>query len=437
MTVWGIGGKWLFWSLLASAPVIASAYTFHDSLAVTAISPWWFYGAGVLLLLVGIPFWLLSAFTLKRAFESEALCTSGVFAVCRNPIYAAWIFFLVSGGLLFTRNPLLLAIPFIMYAVLRLVLPQEEAWLEEKYGTSYRDYEKNVYRILPSFRVPISQSNANQKKANSVINGTLTGIPETLLIALWARAAATQEAEPIIRDEKAVEMVLKIDYDFSRFESSNRFTKLGVAVRTMLLDNGLSAFLQTHPDAVVINFGAGLDTRHARMECKNVDWYEIDMPESIELRRQFFSETDRYHFIPQSMFDLSWIDGVKPDGLPVIFLAEGLFMYFSEEELKPFFCELAQRFPKSEMLFEMLAPFMVGKSQHHETLKKIDSQAEFKWGLRDSRDMESWHPAIRFIEEWNYYNYHRNRWGLFGTIARLPFFRPRLSCRIVHLRFDD
>ena len=265
----------------------------------------------------------------------------------------------------------------------------------------------------------------------------LSGIPETLLIALWARAAATQEADPIIHDENAVAMLSRIDYDFSRFASSNRFTRLGVAVRTMLLDNGLSRFLQRHPDAVVVNFGAGLDTRHARMSCEDVDWYEIDVSESIELRRQFFPETVRYRFIAQSIFDLSWIDVVKPDGRPVLFLAEGLFMYFSEEELKPFFRELAQRVSNAEMLFEMLAPIMVGKSRHHETLKKIDSQAEFKWGLRDSRDMESWHPAIRFVEEWNYCDYHKKRWGLYGAIARLPLLRPHFACRVVHLRFRD
>lgn len=263
----------------------------------------------------------------------------------------------------------------------------------------------------------------------------LTGIPETLLIALWARAAATQEAEPIIQDPKAVEMVSRIDYDFSRFEASNRFTKLGVAVRTMILDRELAALLKRYPGAVVVNFGAGLDTRHARMQCHDTDWYEIDVPESIELRRQFFSESDRYHFVAYSMFDLSWIDNVKTCGRPVIFLAEGLFMYFEEEKLRPFFRELVLHFPGSEMLFEMLAPFMVGKSRHHETVKKIDSAAEFKWGLKYSRDIETWHPSIRFIEEWNYYDYYRSRWSLLGALGRLPFFRTRLGCRIVHLNF--
>jgi methyltransferase (TIGR00027 family) len=268
-----------------------------------------------------------------------------------------------------------------------------------------------------------------------MIEHALAGIPETLLISVWARAAATEEAEAIVRDEKAVEMVSQIDYDFSRFGES-RLTRLGVAIRTVLLDNALSAFLQDHPDAVVINLGAGLDTRRTRMKCEDIDWYEIDVPEAIELRRRFFVETDRYHFIAQSMFDLSWIAKVNASGRPVLFLAEALFMFFPEEELKPFFRELAECFPGSEMLFEMLGPLMVGKSKHQETLKKIDSEAEFMWGLKNSRDMESWHPGIRFVEEWNYCDYHKKRWGLFGIIARLPLVRPQVACRIVRLRFD-
>lgn len=267
-------------------------------------------------------------------------------------------------------------------------------------------------------------------------NHALTGIPETLLIALWARAAATKEKDSIICDEKAVEMVSQIDYDFSRFESSGRFTKLGVAVRTVLLDKALSSLLHENPGAVVINLGTGLDTRHSRMKCDNIDWYEIDVPESIELRRHFFSETDRYHFIEQSMFDLSWTEKINTSEKPVIFIAEGLFMYFSEDELRPFFTRLAEHFPRSEMLFEMLAPFAVGKSKHHETVKKIDSQAEFKWGIKNSRDMEVWHPAIRFVEEWNYFDFYKQKWGFLGMIARLPFIRPHMACRIVHLKFD-
>ncbi len=265
----------------------------------------------------------------------------------------------------------------------------------------------------------------------------LSGIPETLLIALWARATATQADNPLILDNKAVEMVAQIDYDFSRFEHSNKYTVLGVAVRTMLLDAALMRFLKNNPRALVINFGAGLDTRHSRLSCVDTDWYEIDVPEAIALRKQFFTESAHYHFIAQSIFDSSWISKIKVEDRPVIILAEGLLMYFKEDELKPLFCEITRNFPNAHMLFEMIAPIMVGKSKHHETVKAMDSKAEFLWSLKNSKELESWHTGIHFIEEWNYVDYQKKSWGLFGRIARLPLIRPAMACRIVHICFNN
>ena len=198
----------------------------------------------------------------------------------------------------------------------------------------------------------------------------------------------------------------------------------------MILDDALAAYLKKYPHAVVINLGAGLDTRHHRLACHSHDWYELDLPESIELRRHFFRESDRYRFIEKSIFDLSWMDEVKVAERPVIFLAEGLFMYFEQTALRPLFAALSQRFPQGRILFETVAPFMVGKSKKHETLKRIDSEAEFKWGPKHPKEIETWRQGLNFIQSWDYIDYFKSRWGIYGFIARLPFIRPALSCRI-------
>lgn len=261
----------------------------------------------------------------------------------------------------------------------------------------------------------------------------LYGVPETLLIPLWARAAETRERQPIIRDEKAAEILSGIDYDFSRFNRSN-LTQVGVSIRTMILDRALSAFLKQHQGSIVINLGAGLDTRCRRLQWDQADWYDLDLPETIALRRRFFTETQRHRFITGSMFDLSWMDRISVSDRPVIIIAEGLFMYFTEAELKPFFQVLADRYPGGELLFEMIDPLIVGRSKHHETVRKIDSKVEFKWGVKDSRILKTWHSGIEIVEEWNYFDYFKKRWKWFGYLARLPFIR--LSNRIVHLRFS-
>jgi O-methyltransferase involved in polyketide biosynthesis len=256
-----------------------------------------------------------------------------------------------------------------------------------------------------------------------------------MLIPLWARAVETERKDAIVRDDKAAEMVRRIDYDFSKFKKA-RLSQLGVSIRTMLLDEAAGDFLVRHQDAVVVNLGAGLDTRYERLGL-DIEWYELDLPRSIELRRRFFAETERYRFIAQSMLDDSWMDGIGGTGRPVLLIAEGLFMYFEESELRLLMGRLAERFAGAEMLVEVMGPALVGKSKKHDSVSKIDKAPEFKWGIVDSRDLEQWHPGIRFVNEWCYFDYHKRRAGLVGYIVRLPFIRRHIAPRIVHLRFEQ
>lgn len=264
----------------------------------------------------------------------------------------------------------------------------------------------------------------------------LQGVPETMLIPLWARAEETRQADPIIRDDMAAALVSRIDYDFSRFKGA-WLTQVGVSVRTMLLDTAVRDFLQRRPGAVVINLGAGLDTRYERLKDDSIiyRWYDLDLPEAIAFRRQFFTESDENICISKSVFDESWFDDVEAAGRPLLIIAEGLFMYFTEDEVAGLFRRMISRLPDAEILLEMLAPLAVGKSRQHDSVSRIGSSAEFKWGIKDSRKIERWHEDIRFLEEWNYYDYHRKRWKWFGIIGQLPLIRPVLSNRIVHLEF--
>jgi hypothetical protein len=41
------------------------------------------------------------------------------------------------------------------------------------------------------------------------------------------------------------------------------------------------------------------------------------------------------------------------------------------------------------------------------------------------------------MDEWCYFDYHKERAGLAGFIVRLPFIRARLAPRIVRLRLGE
>jgi O-methyltransferase involved in polyketide biosynthesis len=261
-------------------------------------------------------------------------------------------------------------------------------------------------------------------------------VPATLLIPLWARAVEARRVQPIVRDLKAVEIMERIDYDFSKFRKAS-LSQVGVSIRTMLLDRATRDFLERRPQAVVINLGAGLDTRLERLGSGRIrTWYDLDLPETVELRRRLLPPGPHNFLLAKSLLDFSWMDSVDDGESPVLIIAEGLLMYFTEEELRPLFQRLVERFPRAEMLFEMLGPMLVGKARYHDSVTKVGGAVEFRWGLADSRALKSWNARLHFVAEWNYFDYHRERWGFMRWPALIPAFRRNFNNRIVHLRFD-
>jgi len=260
----------------------------------------------------------------------------------------------------------------------------------------------------------------------------LTGIAETLLIPLWARSMETLRPDAIIRDPIALTIYEALDYDFSRFDGA-WITQTGIAVRTKLLDEGTAAFLREHPRAAVVNLGAGLSTRFSRLDNGTVRWYEVDLPEVIALRKLFFRETRRYRCIAGSVTDPSIWERIAVGRKPVLLLAEGLFMYFAEQEVRSVFKSLSEWFPGAQMLLEMLAPCAVGMGKYDPCLSKVAGGClEFRWALSESREMESWGCGARVVQEWNVLDHHRDRWGWLNFFA--PQSMPALGNRIVQLR---
>lgn len=136
-----------------------------------------------------------------------------------------------------------------------------------------------------------------------MIENKLKDVPETMLITLWAKAQECKRADALLRDDKATEIISRLDYDFSRFDKA-KFSQVAVCLRASLIDAEVRVYLGKHPDAVVVQLGAGLDARYERLRPMGVThWYDLDLEEAIALRRQLLSETERNTYIVSSMFD--------------------------------------------------------------------------------------------------------------------------------------
>jgi protein-S-isoprenylcysteine O-methyltransferase Ste14 len=149
MTVWGIGRK-LTASTAAFAVVVAAVnYYFLPQWRFTVLSEKAALVLGVVLIMTGVVALVTLARTVTRAFKAGELATTGMFSITRNPMYCAWIIFIVPGIVIICRDMLLWLIPAFMYGAFKVLIKQEEVFLEQKFGDEYRAYRARVNELFP------------------------------------------------------------------------------------------------------------------------------------------------------------------------------------------------------------------------------------------------------------------------------------------------
>ena len=221
---------------------------------------------------------------------------------------------------------------------------------------------------------------------------TLSGVPETMLQTVYARAKESR-TRGAITDKKAEEIVARLDYDFS-LADKDAAMRSGVIARTIVLDRLAGDFLAAHPGAVVVNIACGLDTRCYRMQ-GYAHWYNLDLPETIAVREKLLPENGNITQIAMSAMD-DWCSQVAPGGGPALVIIEGLTMYLTEADVQQIFTRIAQRFPRATVLVEVMNPTVVKRFKE----KSIEgSHAKFTWGIRDGRALEALLPGFRFTAE--------------------------------------
>ncbi|TFH35923.1 MAG: class I SAM-dependent methyltransferase [Anaerolineales bacterium] len=223
---------------------------------------------------------------------------------------------------------------------------------------------------------------------------TLTPEQETLLITLYAKA---QPDNPLFFDSTAQDILNQVDYDFSRLQVPFK-TVILICQRAKKLDLVTRDFLGEHPGGVVLQLGCGLDSRFLRVDNGRVNWYDLDMPQVVDLRHKFFPETERYHMIASSVTDLEWMDKVASGGQPVLVVAEGLLMYLDEADVRRLVLRLHETFPGCRLIADVFSRLTARSARKHPSLK--NTGATIGWGVDDPGELESWAPGLRLLEEW-------------------------------------
>jgi len=136
-------------STLFAVPFIGVRLLWPEAVSLSFLPRSLVIGVAVALLAFGMPLCGAAMFRLAKGFPRGELFTGGAYALCRHPIYGSWIVFNVPGIVLLADNWVGLFSTIPMYITLRILVREEEEWLERTFGDAYRAYRDRVPSVLP------------------------------------------------------------------------------------------------------------------------------------------------------------------------------------------------------------------------------------------------------------------------------------------------
>ena len=181
----------------------------------------------------------------------------------------------------------------------------------------------------------------------------LDGVANTLYVPLYGRIYVSKKFPEYFYDE----MALKIEEKFTSGISKGSFeyTNMAYAARYYNMDKMIIKFIEEHKICNIVLLGIGLETAYDRITQKcgpgEVNYYGIDLPEVIEIRKNVFGKRKQEILIAGDMFEMKWKDQIDTS-IPTLLIVSGVFQYFFEDKIIEFIKNLKKEFPYGELIFD-------------------------------------------------------------------------------------
>lgn len=246
-----------------------------------------------------------------------------------------------------------------------------------------------------------------------------------MLWTLHNRASEAMRPDAWLKDEQAVRIYRAIEYDYKRSFGKPDGSH---AIRSLVFDEAVRAWLAAHPAGTVVELACGLETQFQRIDDGRVNWVCVDLPDAIAVRERFLPPGERCRHIAKSALDLSWMNDIETSG-PVFVSMQGLLMYFEEQEVRTLLSAILARFPGSTLMFDVIPRWLSKK-----TLKGAKKTPHYQvprmpWGInRDEIEslLRTWGLPLTSYREEPYRKFRIFPWGMAPWFAKLPWLGVRL-----------
>ena len=226
----------------------------------------------------------------------------------------------------------------------------------------------------------------------SQLTNNLTEEKETLFIPLYGKAMDYRSKKSVLNDRTANDIIEKIDADLSKHD---RFGGRIAAVRAKQYDEWTKNFISLNNNAIIVHLGCGLDARITRIQPPvSITWFDVDYPEVISLRKNFYSETNEYKMTASSITAQNWLETI-PSDRPTFIVAEGVFEYLSEKEVATLLERLTDYFPHGQIAFDVMSSSSI--SSRKEKLKETTG-AMNRWAVDDISEVDQLNSKLKRTE---------------------------------------
>jgi O-methyltransferase involved in polyketide biosynthesis len=260
----------------------------------------------------------------------------------------------------------------------------------------------------------------------------LIGEMETLFIPLYGKALDYRSKNSVLNDKMASDIVEKIDTDLTKHK---RVGGRVVAVRAKQYDEWAKDFIVKNKNSVMIHLGCGLDARITRTQPPaSIAWFDVDYPDVISLRKEFYSETTEYKMIANSITDPNCFETIPTDR-PTLIIAEGVFEYLSEDEVRTLLHQLTDYFPYGQIAFDVMNSASI--SSRKEKLAETTGAVN-KWAVDDINEVDTLNAKLKRVEAaplFKSFFIKELPFGLRFTFGLLSLF-PKIRNGMRLLRYD-
>ena len=220
----------------------------------------------------------------------------------------------------------------------------------------------------------------------------MNSVNKTLYIPLYGKAYVSKKGL-FLQDPKAESIWESAEFPL-KGKSSSKWLAYYMGIRAAVFDQWANEQMRAQEDAVIVHIGCGLDSRILRVDASDRIWYDVDFPEVIQERKQYFSESKHYHMIAGDAKDTTWLESIS-ESKSAIVVMEGLSMYLALPELQQLMANLCDHFAQLSVLMDCYTVLSAKLSKYKNPINDVGVTQVY--GLDDPKLVET--NGLRFVEE--------------------------------------